>query len=228
MRWIMPLLLPWGCVCFSTLPGLTLKPFPRSSVALADFDPRVSPHAYGNRRLGAVGVIIVDHGSKREAANRQLHEVAEAVKRTTGHVIVEAAHMEIAQPSLKDAYAKCVEQGALRVVCHPFFLSPGRHVTEDIPSLLAEAAANFPDVPYVLTLPLGASQAIPSLIAESVAETLQHYPTSTGLHEDGGLLMEIMRMTQQEIADSDQDKAAEGSISTRPPSIEELANSPSQ
>ena len=38
-------------------------------------------------------------------------------------------------------------QGAKAVVCHPFFLSPGRHATEDIPRMLADAAAKYPEVP---------------------------------------------------------------------------------
>ena len=109
------------------------------------FDPRISPHLQGSSQ-SKVGVIVVDHGSKREAANKQLEEVARAVKARSGRRIVEPAHMEIAGPTLAEAYAKCVAQGATRIVCHPFFLSPGRHVMEDIPALLADAASHFPEV----------------------------------------------------------------------------------
>jgi len=192
---------------------------------MPDFDPRVSPHSYGSSASATeeiVGVIIVDHGSKRDAANKQLTDVVEAVKARTGRKIVEAAHMEICSPSLKDAYATCVQQGAQRIVCHPYFLSPGRHVTEDIPVLLAEAASAFPDIPYVLTLPLGASEAIPTLIAETIEDTLRFYPgTQEG---DGGFLMEILRMTQEQIDDSEMDlEKQNGSGTPPPPTIEELA-----
>ena len=51
--------------------------------------------------------------------------------------------MELAEPSLAQAYEACVAQGAKSVVCHPFFLSPGRHATEDIPLMLAEAASKY-------------------------------------------------------------------------------------
>ena len=117
----------------------------RASMPPSPFDPRVSPHKQGQEQR-EVAVIVVDHGSKREAANQQLLEVVAALKKYSGRAIVEPAHMELAVPSLEQAYAACVEQGAKAVVCHPFFLSPGRHATEDIPRMLAEVGAMHPEV----------------------------------------------------------------------------------
>jgi len=34
---------------------------------------------------------------------------------------------ELAEPTIKDAFGKCVQQGASRVIVSPYFLSPGRH-----------------------------------------------------------------------------------------------------
>lgn len=56
----------------------------------------------------------------------------------TGRPIVELAHMEISEPSIEVAFARCVEQGATLVAVSPFFLSPGRHWQEvlSVPSCL--------------------------------------------------------------------------------------------
>ena len=183
---------------------------PANAAKTVVFDPRISPHLQGSAHR-TVGVIVVDHGSKREAANAQLLEVVEALKKRSGRSIVEPAHMELASPSLKDAYDACVAQGASSVVCHPFFLSPGRHVTEDIPTLLAEAAAPYlPDVPYVLTLPLGASEMVPSLIEQSIATTLKYYPPSNASAptSDLGFFGEVMRMAAAASSDVDADEAS--------------------
>ena len=75
-----------------------------------------------------VGVIVVDHGSKRPAANTRLDAVVAAFRASSNRKIVEAAHMELASPTIADAFARCVKAGAASVVVHPFFLSPGRHV----------------------------------------------------------------------------------------------------
>src|SRR5258708_36952550 len=60
------------------------------------------------------------------------------------HEIVEPAHMELAEPSIATAYARCVERGAEQIVVCPFFLGPGKHWTPDIPRLTAAAAAGLP------------------------------------------------------------------------------------
>ena len=103
------------------------------------------------------GIIIVDHGSRRAESNEMLEEVARLFAQRFAELydIVEAAHMELAEPSIGTAYGNCVARGATRVVVCPFFLGPGKHWTSDIPRITAEAAANFPEKEYHVTMPLG-------------------------------------------------------------------------
>ena len=74
---------------------------------------------------------------------------------TTGRELVEPAHMELAAPSIADAFGRLVERGASRVVVSPLFLFPGRHVQEDIPELVAAAAEAHPDVEVTIADPIG-------------------------------------------------------------------------
>lgn len=104
------------------------------------FDPLLSPHAYPSgvdagptsipqqqqqqqqmKQSKKLGVILIDHGSKREASNQHLHYIAQTyeasiVQRdsmangeggstaTSGRqTVVRAAHMEIAQPSILES-----------------------------------------------------------------------------------------------------------------------------
>ena len=112
------------------------------------------------------GIIIVDHGSRRTQSNQMLEEVArlfgERFRQT--YEIVEPAHMEIAEPSIASAYARCVQRGATRVVVCPFFLGPGKHWTGDIPRLTAEAATSHPGTAYHVTMPLGIDDLILDLL----------------------------------------------------------------
>ena len=102
------------------------------------------------------GYVLVDHGSRRARANALLEEVATLVSDRLGpEAIVEAAHMEIATPTLADAFAKCVERGATKIVVHPFMLAPGKHVSEDLPRLAADAANAHEGVLFVMAEPLG-------------------------------------------------------------------------
>ena len=81
----------------------------------------------------------MDHGSRRAAANEALEEFAALFRRTTTHEIVEVAHMELAEPTIAQAIEKCSGSGCTHVVVLPYFLSRGRHVTEDIPQLVQQA-----------------------------------------------------------------------------------------
>lgn len=112
-------------------------------------------------------VLLVDHGSRREKANALLEEVAALVRERLGPgSIVEPAHMEIAGPTIAEAFARCVSQGATTIVVHPFMLAPGRHVSEDLPRLVAEAAEQHEGVAFVMAAPLGSHPGVIDAVVE--------------------------------------------------------------
>jgi sirohydrochlorin ferrochelatase len=122
------------------------------------------------------GIIIVDHGSRRAESNEMLEEVARLFAQRFAEMydIVEPAHMELAEPSIGTAYAKCVDRGATRIVVCPFFLGPGKHWTGDIPRITAEAAEKFPQTEYHVTMPLGIDDLILELLAKRVGFCVEH------------------------------------------------------
>ncbi|MEM6955616.1 MAG: CbiX/SirB N-terminal domain-containing protein [Myxococcota bacterium] len=85
-------------------------------------------------------LLLVDHGSRRAEANENLLHAAEAVRECAPDLPVFAAHMELAEPTIAEAFAECAAAGAEEVIVFPWFLARGRHVREDIPRLCAEAA----------------------------------------------------------------------------------------
>ena len=50
------------------------------------------------------GVIVVDHGSRREASNQAFETFVQQFSRRSGFDIVEPAHMEIAEPTIAQAF----------------------------------------------------------------------------------------------------------------------------
>ncbi len=82
--------------------------------------------------------------------------------------IVEPAHMELAEPSIATAFGRCVERGAKRVVVCPFFLGPGKHWTQDIPRLTADAAAQHAGIAFHVAPTLGIDDLILDLLAKRV------------------------------------------------------------
>jgi sirohydrochlorin ferrochelatase len=113
-----------------------------------------------------LGLILIDHGSRRAEANEQLDNMAKRVARLRPDAVVGMAHMEIATPDLATAFTDLVKHGATTIVILPYFLSDGRHLSQDIPQLAAAAAANHPAVPYRIGLALGPHDALAQLLLE--------------------------------------------------------------
>jgi sirohydrochlorin ferrochelatase len=112
-------------------------------------------------------IVIVDHGSRKEAANAVVAALARAVQARAGErALVAWAHMEAAEPLLPEAIDACVSQGALEVTVQPLFLVPGKHATRDIPELLAAARQRHAHVRFELGQVIGADPLLVELIAQ--------------------------------------------------------------
>jgi sirohydrochlorin ferrochelatase len=123
--------------------------------------------------LEKTAVVLVDHGSRRDESNKLLLDVVAAFRQHAGWSIVEPAHMELAEPSIATAFARCVQQGAELVIVFPYFLAPGRHWNDDIPRLAAEAAQAWPGIKHFVTAPLGLHALILQVIDERIATCLE-------------------------------------------------------
>ena len=110
-------------------------------------------------------ILLIDHGSRRDAANEMMDCMANLVQAMAGpDVIARYAHMELARPSIEAGLRSCVEAGATEVICFPYMLSPGKHSTGDIPRMVAAAAMAFPALEVRVTNALGVHEKLAELI----------------------------------------------------------------
>ena len=106
-----------------------------------------------------LGILLIDHGSKRQASNEHLQSIAKKYQSTLVDklsaataderdkdmqqqidIAVKAAHMEIAQPSILQQLQQLItKDNATQIICIPYFLSPGKHATFDVPKLIQDA-----------------------------------------------------------------------------------------
>ncbi len=122
-------------------------------------------------------LIIVDHGSRLESANNMLQYVADLVRQASPQdLIVDFAHMELAEPNIEQTIDKCVALGVNEIVVHPYMLSPGRHATKDIPELVFKATKRYPNVRACVTKPLGLDKKIAEVILDRAGIPLKNKP----------------------------------------------------
>jgi len=118
-------------------------------------------------------VLLIDHGSRRAEANALLEAVAEEVRQRLPGRIVQVAHMEIAEPSIEQGVEACVNAGASAIVVHPYFLGPGNHTRNDIPKLVAAAAARHVNLQITLSDPLGLHSKLIDVVLERISDATQ-------------------------------------------------------
>jgi len=102
-----------------------------------------------------VALQLIAHGSRRAEANADLEHVAAEVRTRGRYPVVQVSFLELAEPDIEGGGALCVEAGASDVILLPYFLSPGKHVVEDLTAACDRLAARFPAVRFTLAEPLG-------------------------------------------------------------------------
>ena len=116
--------------------------------------------------LDKIAILLIDHGSKKSTANEMLVDIGKMMSALRPKVIVEIAHMELADPNIAAGFAKCVKRGASFIKIFPYMLSQGRHVSEDVPRLVQSAAEFFPHITYEMLPPFGLHPKIVEIILE--------------------------------------------------------------
>jgi len=100
-------------------------------------------------------VLLISHGSRFPATEEEIRRFVDELKQKSKVPILEYAFLDVAQPSIPEGIDLCVEKGATEIVILLNFLNAGRHVDEDIPSIVDEARAKYPNINFHITKPIG-------------------------------------------------------------------------
>ena len=92
-----------------------------------------------------------------------IYDVKTMMETLRPELIIDVAHMELAEPDIHAGFKACVDRGATHVIAHPYMLSPGRHAMRDIPNMVHEAASDY-DIQVEVTAPLGLDDGIINVI----------------------------------------------------------------
>lgn len=106
-------------------------------------------------------VTFIAHGSRVGAANGFLAELILGLGEG-----VNIGFLELAEPTIAQALQRHIVAGARRIRLLPLFLSPGRHVEQDIPAIVCSLKERHPQVEIVLEAVLAKQQGFSTLLKE--------------------------------------------------------------
>ena len=95
-------------------------------------------------------VILVGHGSLRQASGASMIRLAALLRKRGVAPIATAGFLNFSQPTIADAVERCARKGATRIVIQPYFLISGFYVKRVLPKLIAEAKAAHPTLTFAI------------------------------------------------------------------------------
>ena len=116
------------------------------------------------------GVILLGHGSRREEANEEIHQMAEMIREADINGLYEVAFFSLGHPHLEEAVGKLIEKGCEKIIVMPMFLVTGNHVNKDIPDRILQQKATYPNIEFVLAKHLGPHPGIINIVKERIKE----------------------------------------------------------
>ncbi len=117
-----------------------------------------------------IALLLIAHGSRRPEANADLNHVADAIRERGRYSLVQVSFLELAEPGIEVGGVLCVEADATEVILLPYFLSPGKHVVEDLTAARDRLSDRFPAVRFVLAEPLGRHPLILDVLEQRARE----------------------------------------------------------
>jgi len=118
-------------------------------------------------------LLLIAHGSRRKQSNDEVFVLADKLKQKCSqqYSIIHAGFLELSETLIPDGIRKCVDDGASEIIVLPYFLNSGRHVVEDIPGIVEQTRAQYPDVAIRIAQHLGASDLMMDLLIASANST---------------------------------------------------------
>ena len=116
-------------------------------------------------------ILLAGHGSPKQDANNLDHIASllhEMIHPQCSEKCVRVAYLQFAKPDIMEAITSCVQDGAKKVIVHPYFLSSGMHVTKDIPEIIKAAGEKYTGVEFVYTDPLGVHNKMAEVVYERI------------------------------------------------------------
>ena len=115
------------------------------------------------------GIVLFAHGSRDPGWAAPFERLAVRVRERRPDARVALAYLELTPPTLEDAVATLVADGAREIAVVPVFLAPGGHVRRDLPAIVETLRARLPAARFRVLPTIGEADAITAAIAAWIA-----------------------------------------------------------
>ena len=115
-------------------------------------------------------LLAIAHGSRDPGWAAPFERLAARVRARCPGAHVALAYLEIMAPTLDEAVASLVAQGAREIVVAPVFLAPGGHVRRDLPAVIERLRECHPGAALRVIASVGEADAVVDAMAGWIAD----------------------------------------------------------
>ena len=116
------------------------------------------------------GIVLFAHGAREAQWAEPFSRIRERVRAARPEYPIELAFLELMTPTLEQAIASVIAEGALAVTVYPLFMAQGGHLKQDLPRILESIRESYPHVPISLESAVGEVPEILDAIAGWVVD----------------------------------------------------------
>ena len=101
------------------------------------------------------GIVLFAHGARDPQWAGPFAVIRERIRASRPEYPIELAFLEMMSPTLEEAIASVIAEGALAVTVFPLFMAQGGHLKQDLPRILDAIRESHPHIPIGLEPPIG-------------------------------------------------------------------------
>ena len=101
------------------------------------------------------GIVLFAHGSRDPQWAEPFQQICQRVRASRPEYPIELAFLEQMKPTLEDAIATLVADGASAITVFPLFMAQGGHLKQDLPRIVEAIRPTYAHVPICLERALG-------------------------------------------------------------------------
>ena len=130
---------------------------------MAGTAPLITPDAAAAPQRG---IVFFGHGSRDPLWSAPIEAVAQVLMQRHPQALACCAYLELTAPDLPSAAADLIARGCRHITVLPMFLGTGRHARNDLPQLVRQLQAQYPQVGWAIATAVGEDPRVTEVLAQ--------------------------------------------------------------
>ncbi|MBY0596456.1 sirohydrochlorin chelatase [Bacillus bingmayongensis] len=118
------------------------------------------------------GIVYIGHGSRLQEGNEQFIHFVQSVIKERSEIIQKIGFLELTTPTIQDAIAEAIQDGATEVLIVPVLLFAAAHYKRDVPFEIEKIQKRYPHITFSIAPPFSTHPFMIELVIKRIREAM--------------------------------------------------------